>query len=163
MQKQYNKNLNFRDYVSGEKVWLKVKFYKTGENRKLSPRRNGPWTVLSKLPNCVNFHIVNDKTREEKVVHHDRINPVKDDQKQQASAKKAYSLPDTTAETTESSDTDSDAHSDYQPSIGSLSGEESSPEEDNVAPTLRYPQRNRSQLVIPGTVSWDDDDAELLS
>ena len=27
MQKQYNKNMNFRDYAKGEKVWLKVKFY----------------------------------------------------------------------------------------------------------------------------------------
>ena len=158
MQKQYNKNLNFKDYANGEKVWLKVKFYKTGENRKLSPRRNGPWTVLSKLPNGVNFHIINDKTREEKIVHHDRINPVKGTQ--QASTDKTHSVPEPSAEVTESSDTDSDAHSDYQPSVASSSGEESSSDEDNVV--SRYSQRNRTQRVIPGTVSWDDVDAELL-
>ena len=158
MQKQYNKNLNFKDYANGEKVWLKVKFYKTGENRKLSPRRNGPWTILSKLPNGVNFHIINDKTREEKIVHHDRINPVKGTQ--QTSTDKTHSVPEPSAEVMESSDTDSDAHSDYQPSVASSSGEESSSDEDNVV--SRYSQRNRTQRVIPGTVSWDDVDAELL-
>ena len=77
MQKQYNRNLRFHDYKSGEKVWLKVKYYKTGENRKLSPRRNGPWTVIDKLPNGVNFNIFNDKSNESKVVHHDRLIPIK--------------------------------------------------------------------------------------
>ena len=55
--KQYNKKLKFNDYIEGDKVWLKAKYYKTGENRKLAPRRGGPWTVLRKLPNGVNFEI----------------------------------------------------------------------------------------------------------
>ena len=74
-------------------MWLKVKYYKTGENRKLSPRRNGPWTVLSRLPNGVNFRIVNDRTREEKVVHHDRMNPVKGDRVLESTARKMPSTP----------------------------------------------------------------------
>lgn len=75
MQKQYNTNLRFNDYVPGQKVWLKVKFYKTGENRKLAPRRSGPWKVVEKLPNGVNFKIKNSKS-EVKIVHHDRLSAV---------------------------------------------------------------------------------------
>ena len=45
----------YTNHQLGDKVWLKVKFYKTGENRKLAPRRQGPWTLLKKLPNGVNF------------------------------------------------------------------------------------------------------------
>ena len=77
MQAQYNQKLRFIDHQDGDKVWLKVKFYKTGENRKLAPRRGGPWTVLRKLPNRVNFEIQNDKTKEKKIVHHDRLTPLK--------------------------------------------------------------------------------------
>ena len=171
MQKQYNKKLNFRDYVKGEKVWLKVKFYKTGENRKLSPRRNGPWTVLSKLPNGVNFHIINDKTREEKVVHHDRINPVKGDHTQRSVGRRTLSLPEIenlhaepSPKVTEFSETDSDVHNEYEPSSESSSDDESpTGGSDDVAPAQRYPRRERSQRVIPGTVSWDAvDDGDLL-
>ena len=56
---------------------MKVKFYKTGENRKLAPRYSGPWTVLQKLPNGVNFEINNPSTSETKIVHHDRLIPFK--------------------------------------------------------------------------------------
>lgn len=78
MQAQYNKNIRFIDHKTGDKVWLKVKYYKTGENRKLAPRRRGPWTVVKKLPNGVNFEIVNDQTKEKKIVHHDQLSPVKE-------------------------------------------------------------------------------------
>ena len=168
MQKQYNKKLNFRDYAAGEKVWLKVKFYKTGENRKLSPRRNGPWTVLSKLPNGVNFRIANDKTREEKVVHHDRISPVKGEVIPQPSGNKVRPLLPNEAEPlkelSESSDSNSDVHSEYEPSSESSSGEESSIEDNTPAAGPRYGRRNRQQRVIPGTLSWREvDDAGLLN
>ena len=53
---------------------MKNKHYKSGENRKLAPRRNGPWIVLRKLPNGVNFQIENSR-KEQKVVHHDRLLP----------------------------------------------------------------------------------------
>ena len=75
MQSQYNTKLRFIDYRQGQKVWLKVKYYKTGENRKLAPRRTGPWRVIQKLPNGVNFKIENSHG-EQKVVHHDRLIPV---------------------------------------------------------------------------------------
>ena len=156
MQKQYNKNLNFKDYAQGEKVWLKVKYYKTGENRKLSPRRNGPWTVLFKMPNGVNFRIVNDKSREEKVVHHDRLSPVK-------GAIIPSALPSAPVDpTTDSSDSDSDAHSGYVPSSNS-SSEDDLPDEGGIEPQAsRYPRRNRQQRSIPGGVSWNEVDNGLL-
>ena len=47
MQQQYNKNLRYINYSEGQQVWLKVKHYKTGENRKLVHRRDGrPWKVI---------------------------------------------------------------------------------------------------------------------
>ena len=74
MQEQYNKNLRFIDYTVGQKVWVKVKHYKTGENRKLAPRRDGPWTIVDKLPNGVNFRVENSR-KQQKTVHHDRLSP----------------------------------------------------------------------------------------
>ena len=70
----YNKNLRFIDYTVGQKVWVKVKHYKTGENRKLAPRRDGPWTIVDKLPNGVNFRVENSR-KQQKTVHHDRLSP----------------------------------------------------------------------------------------
>ena len=81
MLRQYNKHLRYHDYKIGQKVRMKVKYYKTGENRKLSPRRNGPWVIVEKLPNGVNFKIKNENSNETTVVHHDRLSPVKDNEK----------------------------------------------------------------------------------
>ena len=77
MLKQYNKNIRFHNYMDGEKAWLKVKHFRTGETRKLSPRRDGPWIVLRKMPNGVNFKIKKEKTSETKIVHHDRLSPIR--------------------------------------------------------------------------------------
>lgn len=76
MQSQYKKKIHFKDYLQGAKVWLHVKYYKTGENRKLGPRRRGPWTIIRKLPNGVNFELEHNQTKETKLVHHDRLMPV---------------------------------------------------------------------------------------
>ena len=62
MQSQYNKKLNFNDYKVGDQAWLKKKYYKTGENRKLSPRKTGPWTIIDKMQNGVNFRVRNNAT-----------------------------------------------------------------------------------------------------
>ena len=78
MQQQYNVNIRFNDYKPREKVWLKTKHYKSGEHTKLSPQRNGSWRILEKLPNGVNFRIINDQTRESKLVHHDRLSPLRE-------------------------------------------------------------------------------------
>ena len=74
MQQHYNKNIRYIDYAIGQKVWLKVKHYKTGENRRLEPRRHGPRTIVEKLPNGVNFCIENSH-KERKIVNHDRLVP----------------------------------------------------------------------------------------
>ena len=60
MQQQYNKNICFQNYHAVEKVWLRTKYSKTGENKKLSQRRNGPWTVIKCLPTGLNLRIQND-------------------------------------------------------------------------------------------------------
>ena len=153
MQKQYNRNLVFTDYKAGDKVWLKVKYYKTGVNRKLSPRRTGPWTVVSKLPNGVNFKIRN-RNGDEKVVHHDRLNLFKD-------GPTPSSTPGTivNSDDIEDSVSGSESSSDYEPV--SESGD-SVVEEDAVPIDNRYARRNRQQRVLPGMVSWDDvDESEL--
>ena len=74
MMRQYNKNLRCIDYKPGEMVWLKKRHLKPGENRKLSPRKSGPWKVICKKPNGVNFEIENAKKKRQ-VVHHDRLAP----------------------------------------------------------------------------------------
>ena len=56
-------------------MWLKTKYYKTGENKKLSPRRISPWTIFDKLPNGLNIRIENDSTRNRKIVRHNRLTP----------------------------------------------------------------------------------------
>ena len=75
MMKQYNKNVRFFDYKPGEKVWVKRRYFKPGENRKLAPRKSGPWTIVEKKPNGVNFKIQNEK--QTKIIHHDRLVPYK--------------------------------------------------------------------------------------
>ena len=77
MEKEYDKNICVYNYDVGSKVWLKVKHYKSGETRKLSPCCTGPWTVVQKLPNGVNFEIRNDTTKEKKIVHDDQLSPAK--------------------------------------------------------------------------------------
>ena len=59
MIKTYDKNVGCQphSYQVGDQVWLKKKCYKTDENTKLSPRRTGPWSIIKKLPNKVNFKI----------------------------------------------------------------------------------------------------------
>ena len=159
MMKQYNKKLKFNDYIEGDKVWLKVKHYKTGENRKLAPRRGGPWTVLRKLPNGVNFEIKHGTTKEVKIVHHDRLTPVRENDTGRPTQHHQRNEP--THHPTEydsNSETDSDedtfrgnaTNSDFEPS----SSNESSAESEVNDEERRYPARVRTQREIPGTVPW---------
>ena len=66
----HNQNTRFNTYSPRENVCLKQKLYRTGENRKLAPRRDGPWTVTKWLPNGVNF-LIRNSDGEQKIVHHD--------------------------------------------------------------------------------------------
>jgi hypothetical protein len=162
MMRQYNKRLRFNDYGEGDKVWLKVKHYKTGENRKLAPRREGPWIVLQKLPNGVNFKVKNESTNETKVVHHDRLTPVREDVDDQRPPlhlhqRDARHQP---SKSSSDSDTDSDddtfrgdaSHSDYEPGSDDASSADSADLDVNEG--RRYPARDRRQRDIPGAVPW---------
>ena len=159
MMKQYNKKVKFNNYAEGDKVWLKVKYYKTGENRKLAPRRGGPWIVVRKLPNGVNFEIRNVATKEVKIVHHDRLTPVRENDIhtpiQPRRRNVTLQLP---ADDDSESETDSDdgtfqgdaSQSDYEPT----SGDESSADSEVNEEERRYPARERVQREIPGAVPW---------
>ena len=159
MQQQYNRNLRFTNYVAGQQVWLKKKHYKTGENRKLAPRREGPWTVLEKLPNGVNFKIINSK-KEEKIVHHDRLSPVlgsvkpsnqeKPPPSQRNISNDSISRP--TYDTNSSSDSDS-CLSDHDLDDTSESKEENDIEAE--IPIRDRPRRVRRCRTIPNTIPWD--------
>ena len=81
MPRHYNKHLRYHDYKIGQRMWMKVKYYKTGENRKLSPRRGEPWLIVDKLPNGVKFKIKKENCNGTTMVLHDRLSPVKDNEK----------------------------------------------------------------------------------
>ena len=160
MQKQYNRNIRYNDYENGQKVWLKVKYYKTGENRKLSPRRNGPWSVIDKLPNGVNFKIRNDQSHEEKIVHHDRIYPVKgpisvpQTTQNNMPGRKSRVTTQIAGDGSDSSSSGSSEHSDYEPSSEDESDSENSDSVESEEDNHRYPQRVRQQRSIPGAIPW---------
>ena len=170
MQAQYNQKLCFNNQP-GDKVWLKVKFYKTGENRKLARRRYGPWTVLRKLPNGVNFEISNDKTHEKKIVHHDRLSQVKanvDMDTQHSELHRRHCETDNSKDKPTigdlgdqpSSETSDEDESDDSSSIVSGSAYDSEPETDNLepdpfVPLRQYPQRDRRLRQFPDNIPWD--------
>ena len=149
MMAQYNKRLRFHDHQPGANVWLKTDVIKTGEN-KLAPKRSGPWRVVRKMPNGVTFQITNSKSGVTKIVHHDKLKPVREDR---------FDAPDSEGSITVSGDesdegsssASSSAHSDYFPSEDSDSDDSQvQPDEDR-----RYPLRDRVRRVIPGAIPWD--------
>ena len=151
MKKEYDKNIRVYNYDVGSKVWLKIKHYKSGETRKLSPRRTGPWTVVQKLPNGVNFEIQNDTTKEKKIVHHDRLSPAKVGEIEPDASSESIPVPRrvnvpvrTTNYSSESESEISDSDVEVGVDGGVPAGE-----------ARRYPQRQRIQRRIPGTVPWD--------
>ena len=146
MQDQYNRKLHFIDYSEGQQVWLKVKHYKTGENRKLAPRRDGPWTIISKLPNGVNFQIENSR-KERKIVHHDRLLPVVDN------GLRNETIPYTPSDTdVQSSAGDCSENSDYSHSDSDSVADD---EHDDGELNRERPKRQRHQRNIPNSIPWD--------
>ena len=146
MLSRYNKNLRFRDYLPGTRVWLKSDVIKSGEN-KLAPKRTGPWTIIKKMPTGVTFQIENEESGMKKIVHHDKLNPVRGD----------ASIPDGPRHDPDATSTDdgddstssasSSEHSDYSPSSDDSEAE---PDDDR-----RYPVRQRRARVIPGAIPWN--------
>lgn len=159
----YNQNLRFHNHQEGYSVWLKVKFYKTGENRKLAPRRSGPWTVIRKLPNGVNFEILNHKTQEKKIVHHDRLTPCKSgirtgchadglDRKQTPMEIVPPSPSSNAGSEDENREDITSSESDIDSSTESESG---ASDTEMVAPRRQYPQRERRARNFPDNIPWN--------
>ena len=151
MQQHYNKNIRYIDYAIGQKVWLKVKHYKTGENRKLAPRRDGPWTIVEKLPNGVNFCIENSH-KERKIVHHDRLVPVVQNELSTMPLKKVQK---TTEPSSEASDQSS--ISDYSPSESESDSDNNDEAEIgyNLNPRERLrPRRQTQPRRLADTIPW---------
>ena len=127
-------------------MWLKVKHYKTGENRKLAPRRDGQWTIISKLPNSVNFQIENSR-KERKIVHHHRLLPVVDN------GLRNETIPYTPSDTdVQSSAEDCSEDSDYSHSDSDSVADD---EHDDGELNRERPKRQRHQRNIPNSIPWD--------
>ena len=127
----------------GDQAWLKKKYYKTGENRKLSPRKTGPWTIIDKMPNGVNFRVRNNASGQTQIVHHDRLTPRKKHVDPQINIDKG-------PEMYGSSDSDS--------SDTNICDSNSSDDDHEInieIPENRYPIRNRRQRVIERAIPWD--------
>ena len=145
MMRQYNKNLRFNDYKPGDKVWVKRKYFKSGENRKLSTRKTGPWTVVAKKPNGVNFEIT--KGKDSKVIHHDRLVPFHEKREGMEQILRK------TNEDDDLNDPDPDPE-EYEPSSGESSDE--SDIGDIVGnENRRYPLRERRQRNLEGYIPWE--------
>ena len=149
MMKQYSINIKFYNYKAGEKVLVKRKTFKPGENRKIAPRKAGPWTIVEKMSNGVNFKVENGK--ECKILHHDRLIPFYSDSipKKKMIISKGNKVYEKTPE----------AFPDYQfvDSSSDESDDNCNPVNINNPPTpeRRYPLRERTQRNIEGTISWD--------
>ena len=62
-------------YALDDNVWLRKKTFGRNENKKLSPRRTGPWKIVKIYPNGVNFKIEDQSNKKTVVVHHNRLSP----------------------------------------------------------------------------------------
>ena len=152
MQRHYNKNIRFNDYKEGQKVWLKNKHYKSGENRKLAPRRNGPWIVLRKLPNGVNFKIENSR-KEQKVVHHNRLLPFIERDAELLSDEEPNHIDLSDEEPSVVSELSSESSaSDYEED---LQDELNQQLQEDIVPRRNYPRRDRRVRELPDAIPWN--------
>ena len=129
-------------------MWLRRKYFKTGETQRLAPQRNGAWTVLEKLANGVNFDIQNDLTKKTQVIYHNRLYPAK--------------IVDT-PENTQQDDTENneaeivtqDVHVKVNDAF--LDEDFSSSDESETDPgqNQMYPRRNRRRRSMEGSIPRD--------
>ena len=126
---------------------VKARYVKSGENPKLAPKWDGPWTVLRKLPNNVNFEIKNDQSSRESIVHHDRLKPVRGPSAPQTPVDDNYY--------SSSSDSTDSPHSNYSEEEESEGDSSSEAEPDDPSPVNRYPRRERRQRIVHGAIPWD--------
>ena len=159
MMKQYNRHILFHDHKSGDLVWVKKKTYKPGESKKLAPRKMGPWCVLRKLPNGVNFEIQDVKSKLTKIVHHNRLSPASTNSSSRSPSSKTTQPKSSSSKVTDRRLSESDT-SDSEPEEGQARREDSSAsgesEIEDVPAAPRYPQRNRVPRVVEGAVPWSD-------
>ena len=143
MESTYNKSTRLIKHSLNDKVWVRNKTFKAGESAKLAPRRSGPWEIIEIMPNGRNFRLKNCQNGRLIVVHHDRIEPIRSNTVE-------------SSEDNESSDDDSSDDGymtpDTEPTIPNAEQENRGNE---PAPERRYPQRERTQRNIPGTIPWD--------
>lgn len=156
MMAHYNQKIVFHDYRPDDKAWLKKKCFKPGESRKLAPRKTGPWTIIRKLPNGVNFEIQNDRTKVKKIVHHNRLSPVTScvDKRQgiaKTDRRKNLEENDLEGYSTDSSSSGSDNVEENENS----EQRDDSANEDGPPINQRYPQRTRTARIIEGAIPWD--------
>ena len=136
-------------YVINDKVWLRRKTFGRNENRKMSPRKSGPWTVVKVYANGVNFKIA-DSLGKTQVVHHNRLYPVNTEIKQDNAPDIILSDSDESASTNDVA-TDREIEN-IQYESPYLSSEDDTIEDEPLE--RRYPLRNREPRVIPGAIPW---------
>ena len=160
MQQRYNTKIRFNDYKSGDNVWLKTKHYKSGESRKLSPRRNGLWQIMEKPPNGVNFRIINVRSRQQKIVHHDRLSPAPESELSTHDAPVSTMPPDPNVRPQEASDAvsewdsdDSSASSDLEPDFEPDLELDTEGFNEPTEPH-QYSRQIRTQRQLPGQILW---------
>ena len=155
MKKMYDKNADDQphSYQVGDQVWLKRKCYKTGENRKLSPRRTGPWSIIRKLPNMVNFKIKCGS--EENVVHYHRLSPVKGLPRVAPKNKINVSSRSQVADDTNTIPNDSTKNSDSSYSSRDENETDTEDEHDGAVDVpLRRSTREKRTRQILGAIPW---------
>ncbi len=118
------------------------------------------------MPNGVNFEIVNDQSKEKKVVHHYRLSPIRGGEieenesrdvydnnfqriNQEIRPKITYATDVTDSDSVESDSSDSDSSYDYNPdsSLEEL-------ERENDMQQRRYPLQNRRNWQLPNCFPW---------
>ena len=177
MMTQYNKNVRYFDYKPGNKVWVRKRHYKTGESRKLARRYTGPYTVIRKMPNAVNFEI-KYKNGKLSIIHHNRlkrVNDVDNDTRNENTVDNDTRNEntvdnDTRNENTVDNDTrnentvDNDTRNENNVNkhrdlndviIDTYSSSGSASDTDETNGTRRYSLRNRPRRIIEGAVPWD--------
>ena len=120
----------------------------------MSQRRNGPWTILQRLPNGVTFKI-RSRNNETKVVHHDRLLPVvvNDDESSAEISDNACAPQDPETLSVVSSDMSSSSESDFE--VDDDDSVDSEPEMIDVPLRRHYPRRNRQARHFPGAIPWN--------
>ena len=152
MIKQYNKNTKLHNYNVGDMVWLRKKCYKTGENKNLSPIRTGPWRIVEVFDNRVTFRIRMNSSNVEKVVHHNRLTPMKTRTEFDGDILVETARVPPNYDVSESDDEESEIEEEQQ---NNSEVSEDSEVADGHVLQRRYPQRERRQVVIPGAIPWD--------